>query len=53
MIIVDTIVHNGLLSLSYLPDGDLPIIRRKYMGYTEPEARSLFAEYLKSQGVKA
>lgn len=53
MIIVDRIVHNGLLNLSYLPDDGLPIIRRRYMGYTEPEARSLFAEYLKSQGVEA
>lgn len=53
MITVDAIAHNGILNLSYLPDDGLPIIRRKYMGYTEQEARSLFAVYLKSQGVEA
>ena len=53
MIIVDRIAHNGLLNLSYLPDGSTSPIRMRYMGYTEPEARSLFVEYLKSQGVEA
>lgn len=50
MIIVDRIAHNGLLNLSYLPDGGLHFIRHRYMGYTESEARRDFAEHLRSMG---
>tara|TARA_R100001509_G_C4772951_1_gene183665 strand:+ start:204 stop:362 length:159 start_codon:yes stop_codon:yes gene_type:complete len=52
MITVDR-KHNGMLELWYYPDGSTFPIRMRYMGYTEPEARSLFVEYLKSQGVEA
>ena len=52
MITVD-MKHNGMLDLWYFPDGSTSPIRNRYMGYTEQEARSLFAEYLKSQGVVA
>ena len=50
MITVDRIAHNGMLELSYLPDGSTSLIRNRYMGYTESEARLDFAEHIRNMG---